>query len=471
IEEMCHPYKLVKRASRALSFPKKYRLTQFVERSYDRAKINIPEKLQTSHLEHNASFVKGLVDKVGDRNPIFKVRKILGTGSCYQNTKIIRPDETDYLLVLSISNRVKTVWEWANVYSIEICDKSLLFKLEQHGISEDVNGKNCCNSLHLVNEFKNLVNGCLNDHQDVLGVSYKGDDILSWKHTPASWDAFKKHNHLQQIYGETLSIKSKWRRDIRDPTLEKDQVVLDRMNHGPSVRVRIGGPLCTTDLDLCLCIDSPQIENSSERYVAVPVSKLGEPYWTLSSYEDPIKLRLDEDHRKILMVLKDLFSECKNTPNPGNLADSHNLKTFVLHHQERCLKRPAEERCLGNCLDDIVHHMFEKYNMRIDENNISVTNTPSSLSDMIFPGVPLRISDSDEYSSGLPVLFLYALMQLVKMDSPISGHKIHSIDRWLIINEVNKYIIEKRHKWILPLSAMEHIKESLIKYKLRSAIS
>ncbi|CAH1787880.1 unnamed protein product [Owenia fusiformis] len=225
------------------------------------------------------------------------------------------------------------------------------------------------------------------------GIHYKGKRRLGL--TSSVWDCLERLRLLHHYSSTTLHkgfieyqrpdvFENSYRNGTYDPYLSPNTVELDKLIHGPCVRIRVGGGKYTTDIDLGFCLENQQTKYG--RYIVLPYNPRSTilASLTLSVYNS--KHELDKHHNKLLMLLKLLIMECHLIPLSSSHS-SHALKTLVLHHQAACR---SSERSLGGCLCNAAHHVFELYEMKEEDGHLWIYNSEKELEDVDFPGVDVQ---------------------------------------------------------------------------------
>ncbi|CAH1799901.1 unnamed protein product [Owenia fusiformis] len=341
-----------------LSQEQKQRLDAYVAAGYDVAKLQFSDadvKNQKDHVEH---IVKTLVHELGEHFPALKVRKQLGTGSFYNNTRILSPDEFDYLLILCLTSQVEKEETGNDSVKIKVIDESLRKYMKKYlsTYSDNLSGPlltddNFLQSEQFVGVLINTIHECLEQLQKKGVISYKGKHVFEH-----SIDTLKAQDTMLE-YNMLKYAKPEYQPDDESyiPELSLHDVILDELPHGAAVRLRVQGPLGPADIDLGFCIESST--TGAGRYISIPLGMGNE--WVPSFYQNLSHPKLNEHHGKILTFLKYLLRECKLVSN--YTFNSHNLKTCVVIHQKVCeQKQYDKDRSLGGCLIDIAFYMFEK---------------------------------------------------------------------------------------------------------------
>ncbi|CAH1787579.1 unnamed protein product [Owenia fusiformis] len=330
-----------------MSHPEEFhaRLTIFVTIVAGEKNIINRYRHQRAELEYHTAYIEEFVDDIcssfGGYSDFAQVKTRFSRGSYYERTKIIEPNEYDYLPVLSLTDDV----------AVEVCDVEEDCKLAGQGYKrvKILPGQ-------LQKHFKNLRRNVLCKQND--GVYLKTEIRYS---LVEELDSYLKRNHSQNYLGR--------KNHNEDPAYEIGQFSLHDLVHGPSVCIRVGGPLCTTDIDLCFCIQKspgcvlvPAFVSSAKCNVV-----LNENHWTESvlqlQKETGIELPLsDGQHKHVFLTLKFishlydkiywfLFGSC----TPDGLISSYAYKLLMQHHSHR---QKGPDYNIGKWLEDIVYFIF-----------------------------------------------------------------------------------------------------------------
>ncbi|CAH1802418.1 unnamed protein product [Owenia fusiformis] len=134
--------------------------------------------------------------------------------------------------------------------------------------------------------------------------------------------------------------------DIELIVVHKNEIMLDLYPSGPSIGLRVGGPLCRRIL-------TPYTHTETlwgTHFCDDPCS-----HWTFSLCDHPSgsRIKLDVHHRKIVLVFKYIGARLfKRHP----VASSYAITTLVETHQQDCAKPH-----LGNCFIDILNRYCRFY--------------------------------------------------------------------------------------------------------------
>ncbi|CAH1787883.1 unnamed protein product [Owenia fusiformis] len=420
-------------------------LTDFAITGYEKCKLKLSDSEIKEHQEEIISKVRRLCDKLGELYPVFAVGDILPNGSYFNGSKIIYPDECDLLLVfkhISVGNDVYIKSDLNNRVNVKIYNKSLKKQIKE--ITPLLSLGGIVGKYKLTYHIKYLLQSAIHTCLSQLeGIHYVGKRRLGL--TSSEWDCLNRLRLLHQegstsLYKDIIEsykipdkLKDRCRNGTYDPNLSPDTVELDKLIHGPCVRIRLGGGKYTTDIDLGFCIEDG-------RHLILPYNDgdtfmNDETQWTQSVYNS--KHKLDKQHNKLLMLLKLLILECHLVPDSSTYS-SHALKTLVLHHQAKC---SSSERSLGGCLCIVAHHVFEFYEMKEEDQYLWIYDSEKKLSDVDFPGAAdvqtgRAFGRRTENYWIMPVV-LYVVIRALRSGC-CTGEEALNVDRWLIISELWK---------------------------------
>ncbi|CAH1802975.1 unnamed protein product [Owenia fusiformis] len=424
----------------SLTFPELYRLSVFANAGYEKCKLKLSDLEIKEHKDEILSEVMRLCHKL-ERYPVLQVRDLLPNGSYFNDTsKIIHPDEGDLLLIfrhISLKNVNISDVKGKNRVKLTICDENLKEQLNDIKLSfglyfglykEVVDFENNLQS-DITSYIQQAIRICL---CQLEGIHYLGASELG--PTSSEWECLRKLRLLNQegsasLYGSIIrygipgELRESCRNGTYNPHLPPNTIALDKRMHGPCVRIRIGGGKHTTDIDLGFCIELEHHQTEHSTHIALPYFQAE---WVRSVYNS--KHKLDEDHNKLLMLLKLLILEC-HLVHESSTFSSHALKILVLRHQARC----TSERSLGSCLCDVAHHVFELYEMNEEYGHLLIYDSRKKLRDVDFPCVDVQPTKLRNYWI-MPVV-LYITIRALRSGCCTGEEALH-VDRWLIISEL-----------------------------------
>ncbi|CAH1780862.1 unnamed protein product, partial [Owenia fusiformis] len=168
--------------------------------------------------------------------------------------------------------------------------------------------------------------------------------IMYYIHKAIHLTLIQMHDQGKLIYKGKEFIGDK---SAADSELSENEIILDDELHGPCVRLRVGGRLCTADVDLGYCVfdDGTDTEMEESRNIVLP----GSAGWIQSVYHPGC--RIDEHHRKIVMILKYVMSVCNKGGSCLTNFSSHAFKCLVYVHQGKC---ENDSETFEMCMHDIL---------------------------------------------------------------------------------------------------------------------
>ncbi|CAH1803004.1 unnamed protein product, partial [Owenia fusiformis] len=175
--------------------------------------------------------VQTICTKVGEYDSWMSTSKIVRQGSSYKGTKILKPDELDYMPILAMLNT-------------------------ENVVVEDVK-ENC--------RLKDI--GCVSIKVNNTALKDNLDDLCNHIHTPSvpylkGGELFlsKLNEAVKRALIEIDSLTYIGEHDHYDEDPSEPyplgHISVCEVTHGPSIRLKIGTPLCTAKVDLCFSIES-----------------------------------------------------------------------------------------------------------------------------------------------------------------------------------------------------------------------
>ncbi|CAH1778861.1 unnamed protein product [Owenia fusiformis] len=330
-------------------------LEDFVK--YTSESVDIKNRYPCEQLDKHASYVKKLVETIneknGEYNPVFKSR-VEPCGSYSDNLKIMEPDEFDFKMVMDLSKQ-----PGINVTDVEPeCGyKAWGYgyvivgpEVETLDLPTTVNSRDeYSKQVRLSNEFIsiNVKQAVIRSLEHIENVNFIGERKLD------------DPEECTRIYnpGE-ISIHTDPKRNNHTP------------GHGPSIWLRVGTELCTTDIDLCFCIEklqkSPSTSESRKFLIYTDDTMAGccgtFAHWLESVIDPPGDrvMQLNVKHRQLLLTLKyivNLMRECWSGDLNNTLyynMSSYFLKTVLVHHEKTC-----QARNVGECFENVIEMFCE----------------------------------------------------------------------------------------------------------------
>ncbi|CAH1780816.1 unnamed protein product [Owenia fusiformis] len=347
------------------------RLGEFVHLTSKAADVRnryTPAKLNehTSFIEDN---MQTLVGKVGEYDSMLSSKGLLRRGSSYSGTKILWPDEYDYMPILANFN-TNTV-DMEDVQSI--CSDFRYRNLREEGFGY-IKVKPGALSMHNMEKYTR------NNEKGKYLCSEKLEDEL-------------RKLIIQSLqHMDTLTYIGELDHELNtDAQYERGEISIHERMHGPSFWLRVGGPLCTTDIDLCFSIEGNPTKqlgpclmvngNISERKCKCGYSN--SQHWMKSVINPPVNTKyiLSESHKELFLTLKyicHLVSEMSLWTHPDILS-SYTVNMVLLTHQQTC-----KAVNVGECFEDIVRRILNKTNNDII--NLHIYNySPNYTYDVFFP--------------------------------------------------------------------------------------
>ncbi|CAH1793344.1 unnamed protein product, partial [Owenia fusiformis] len=185
--------------------------------------------------------------------------------------------------------------------------------------------------------------------------------------------------------------------------------------HGPSVWLRVGGPLGTTDIDLCFCVQGTQGSVLVPAYVGDCKDCPYAIHWTESIVQTPHPAPDHQlhnptgHHRQLFLVLKYISHLCNrihwhiyNEHPKYGLISSYSYKLLIMNHQKHCT---GSDFNVGRCFEDVVEYIFNQFRGDDDDSDqyrLKVDHI--FLPDTYYPDREVRVVDGIGNSLELTVL-------------------------------------------------------------------
>ncbi|CAH1800261.1 unnamed protein product, partial [Owenia fusiformis] len=336
-----------------------------------------PQKLQ-EHISYIEAKVQTLCTKVGEYDSWMSTSKILRQGSSYKGTKILKPDELDYMPILAIFTRETVVVEDVKE-NCELKDKGCVYIKVNNSTIKD-----------------NLDELC---HHTPSGSYLKGGTIYLAKLREAvKWA-------LGEIDSLTYTGEHKHKDEDQDEPYPLGNISVCEKIHGPSITLKMGAPLCTAKVDLCFSIEGRDTNLgqcamvSANAFVesSCQCGLSSSRHWDESPINPPNKYELSESHRELFLTFK-LISHILNdtcqhlgidtTFSVVHASSSYNIQSLVWQHQQTC-----QATNVGECYRNIVQMLNCGELDKPDELYVKVHDSPQGyLEDMFFPEVEREIS-------------------------------------------------------------------------------
>ncbi|CAH1800836.1 unnamed protein product [Owenia fusiformis] len=305
------------------------------------------EKL-IEHTSYVEDFVGSLCKFVGEKVPGLRINEIIRRGSYYDNAKVMSPDEYDFMPILALS--------YDDAVNVKDPPKECSFAARGYKLI-NINPDNLKEEIPRGSWRKNKDGECQLDLK-VLMI-------------------------LLHIVKDFVIQHSKFREELlEDPNAVYDEGVtsMQQFLHGTCIMLRMWAPLCTTDIDLCFCIE--QKNQSDERRVLVGdcINGGGCGYCTLKGRSTPGSVDhwtesffdispdqhlyiLDTMHKKLFVTLKflsyllnkRLYDILEGDISIQRELSSYVYKMILLHHQHSC-----QSTNIGICFETIVELYFNR---------------------------------------------------------------------------------------------------------------
>ncbi|CAH1800540.1 unnamed protein product [Owenia fusiformis] len=276
-------------------------------------------------MEEHTTFVENLVKdilvNVGKIEPALATNGLINRGSYYDGTKILHPDEYDYHPILALSQ-----------YITDVTNAS-----ERH--EDDGKRKIRINVNKLPNPLPPKCLGTINENGE---AEFKTNELLYM--LSATISAALEHMETQGTVKLNPRFKQYRRNEIQNTGM-----------HGPAVRLRVGAPLGTTDIDLCFCLKLEPHELGPSVHI-INTEHIPFGFWTESVVELPNsdEYKLTPPHRKLFLTLKYVSNLTRLLGSQCRIS-SYALRTLIIHHQQDC--RASN---LGECFISIIDKLMTK---------------------------------------------------------------------------------------------------------------
>ncbi|CAH1797753.1 unnamed protein product [Owenia fusiformis] len=363
------------------------RLKNLVDKTVE--KVDIRRKYSARQLDMQTAYIEKLVSdirrKVGLREPALATNEQINRGSYYDGTKILDPDEYDYEPILDLSKHITNVTEPMPGLK-EQGYKTILFRekeLHKH-IHEQ----------YLVRTFPNGKDAELKCRELLAKIRQNVNRVLEDMHKEGT----------VMFIGECDHTK-----DPKDYDKNTREISTHNAPHGPSVWLRVGAPLGTTDIDMCFCLKWKPHELGPS--VMVPTNK----GWLESvvSLPDNSIYKLTPVHKNLLLTVKYVthLTSALMSSKFSYSVSSYILKAVILHHQTECRSDNIDK-----CFIAIIYDMMLKPNEEFDEheNVVFLTNRHIEIPDIVYREKALQISGEKRVSLLISMLWV---VQHVKLNS------------------------------------------------------
>ncbi|CAH1795163.1 unnamed protein product [Owenia fusiformis] len=382
------------------------RLTQFV--NYVSSKVNVenrytPEQLK-EHTEFVENFVRNFFIDFGNHTPeyyflsyntIFASNCIVRRGSSYEGTKIISPNEYDYIPIFAWSGNKAVIVEEVGE-RCELAGQGYGFINIKHG------------DLH-----KELPPRHLEENRSCVGKPSGSTERSSPPGTIPHGSSKLSRNILITLcdaitsyLSESENYKYVGERDHhKDPESPYPQgtISLHKYRHGTSIWLRIGAPTCTTDIDLSFAIEDVNMTKGwcamvgdGNVYCARCDESLGTTHWTRSLIDPGLQdatNTLSRNHHHLFLTVKYINHLIKKSLNIKTSSSSYSYKMLLLQHQRDC-----QNENVGQCLEDVVNQFFthEKHCISTLEINVYTYKLLRKVPDIDYPKRMIRLKISPQ---------------------------------------------------------------------------
>ncbi|CAH1797583.1 unnamed protein product [Owenia fusiformis] len=334
-----------------------------------------PDKLQ-EHISYIEDKIQTICAKVGEYNSQLSSSKIVRQGSSYKGTKILKPDELDYMPILAMFNKETVVVE----------------DVKENCYDKDTG----CVYIKVINAAvrDNLGDFCKHTPSDsyLKGAYYifltKLQEAVKWA--------------LCQINSLTSKDEHKHKDEDHSDPYPLGHISVCVLAHGPSITLKIGAPLCTAKVDLCFSIEG-RVTNLGQCVMVCGrfsdnSCNCGLPYsthWKESPINPPNKYELSESHRELFLTLKLINHILTNTCHHLGIdtafaivhtSSSYHIQSLVWQHQQTC-----QATNVGECYRNIVQMLNPDQPDTPDELYVKVLSQQGHFQDMFFPKVVREI--------------------------------------------------------------------------------
>ncbi|CAH1787786.1 unnamed protein product [Owenia fusiformis] len=396
------------------------RLTEFVK--YIASKVNVknrytPEQLK-EHTEYVEKFVKDFCIDFGNHtwgayeyfsnkgkpNPTLESNSIIRRGSSYEGTKILSPSEYDYIPIFAWSGdaavNVEEVGKMCNKAGqgygfINIKHGDLHQLLPSDILTEEEPGMSGSNRSSQISSPHGTI------PQSQPGSSKLDTYFLIILHIAI--ESYLSHSDKYEFIGE------KDHREDPESPYPLGTISLHKYRHGTSVWLRIGGPICTTDIDLSFGVEN--MTDTQRRCVMVggpPVSCYTcnniDTHWTESLIhaglqDDTNTHTLSTNHHYLFLTLKYIKHLIETNLKIKTYSSSYSYKMLLLQHQTGC-----QNENVGQCLEDIVNQFYTHEKQCIDEIETNTYNNYDHLEevpDINYPKRMIELNIDDDECAAL----------------------------------------------------------------------
>ncbi|CAH1780454.1 unnamed protein product [Owenia fusiformis] len=435
------------------------RLTEFVK--YIASKINVKNRYTTEQLKEHTEYVekfvkdfcidfarhtpKGDLSNEGKPNPILESNSIIRRGSSYEGTKILSPSEYDFIPIFAwsfdaaisvekVGKRCKLAGKGYGFINIKHGDLHQMLppatltknQTDNRSISQSQIISSALQHLPLTGLNQLLVpTGKIVEDQPGMSGSNRSSQISSSSETfPQSQPCSSSLNTwvliaLNKAIDSFLSDSDRYdyigqKSHDEDPESPYPQgtISLHEITHGTCVWLRIGAPICTTDIDLAYAVEN--MSETQKRCVMVGEWHVDcsnftckhKTHWTESLihpglHGDTIVHTLSTNHHHLFLVLKYINHLIQTNLKTKTYSSSYSYKMLLHQHQRGC-----QNENVGQCLEDIVNQFYTYEKQCIDtiETNTYNYNHLKEVPDINYPKRMIKLHNFVECAALLWIM-------------------------------------------------------------------
>ncbi|CAH1801836.1 unnamed protein product [Owenia fusiformis] len=326
----------------------------FIEHIFNKyAKIQCNEIDIQNQKDFVINIIHNIANEIKSIDQNFTVDRVTGTGSYFSGTKVIAPDEFDFLTIirtkyLALEKGCKNGFSHVKVISDAF---------KRHLLSDTVRGKIKERS---VKHFPH----------EVLEDDYLSPCIIQYFYHLVD-QALVKLNERNLVKYNKDAKRVKSEKEIEGELLAT-QMCSWTWPYGPYIKLLIPGPVCIASVDFTFAFEIWNPDSGNYHPVLlIPkapadlckyfTDKIDDRSiydnsicWTqtLSHTETKIIKNFKPEHKKIQMVLK-LLNETEYLGQKYSAFDSYAIKTLVYHHDQKCTNVVK----LSDCFREIVNQI------------------------------------------------------------------------------------------------------------------
>ena len=286
--------------------------------------------------------VRRLLYKVGDLNSNFRVRDIVVNGSFYDGSKIITPDEFDYLAVIDkLSVKGTTIsreCEQNHGFAHVKLDKSmgtiwdgLSSKRQLYSIKQNGDRASFRDQFRML--FHDIVRKTIGNDSSVQIHKLSGSLML--------------YGYNVSLHGPECVVLAHW---YSRTSMTSFPITIDIC---PAIQADCVSDIVTTDDPLFLTAYHSMLQE--QRYFLIPSDSKTCSYCFKLAFTDSdqwLVSNLTEKHRKCFRVLKFLFTEAgKVNCGVKKIMNSFAIKMAILWHADRCSTPSSIKDCTTHTLE------------------------------------------------------------------------------------------------------------------------